>query len=150
MAEQSSPARAPLPDWWWQQTVQTRRLIAAAVAVVLLGLVVFVGSRVFSGDSGTVLTVARADVFVASLPPEQVERWDALAQCESGSDWSLNTGNGYFGGLQIAQETWNGVGGTGLPSDTTREEQIMRSEDILELQGWDAWPSCSRQLGFIS
>lgn len=150
MVDGVPPDRAPLPDWWWQQTVRTRQLIAAGVVMALVGLVVVLVSRTVGGGSGTPLTMARAEVFVAALPDERVAQWEALADCESGSDWSLNTGNGYYGGLQIAQETWNGVGGTGLPSNTTREEQIMRSEDIHELQGWEAWPSCSRQLGYTS
>ena len=144
---EAAPARAPLPDWWWQQTVETRRIIFGAAAALLLVLLIFLATRLFGGGS-TILTVAEAQLFVIALPAEQVERWDTLADCESGADWSLNTGNGYFGGLQIAQETWNGVGGTGLPSDTSREEQIMRSEDIRELQGWGAWPRCSAQLGY--
>ncbi|MGI9601535.1 MAG: transglycosylase family protein [Acidimicrobiales bacterium] len=141
-----APARAPLPAWWWEQTVRTRRIIAAAVLIGLVLMAGFVVSRLTGSSS--VLSVAQAEIFVATLPPEQVERWDALAQCESGSDWSANTGNGYYGGLQIQESTWQGVGGFGLPHNTTREEQIMRAEDILELQGWNAWPNCSRQLGF--
>jgi hypothetical protein len=73
--------------------------------------------------------------------------WDRLAQCESGGDWSINSGNGYYGGLQFTLQSWRGVGGTGYPHQHTRAEQIHRAERLLALQGWGAWPGCSRQLG---
>lgn len=73
--------------------------------------------------------------------------WDAIAQCESTGDWSINTGNGYYGGLQFTISSWNAVGGSGLPSDASKAEQIARAEELLELQGWGAWPECSSQLG---
>lgn len=73
--------------------------------------------------------------------------WDRLAQCEAGGNWSINTGNGYYGGLQFSLSSWQAVGGSGLPSDASREEQIMRGEMLLARQGWGAWPSCSSKLG---
>lgn len=74
--------------------------------------------------------------------------WDALAQCESGGNWSINTGNGFFGGLQFSLQSWRGVGGTGYPHQHSRAEQILRAERLLAIQGWGAaWPGCSRQLG---
>ncbi|WP_130650985.1 transglycosylase family protein [Egicoccus halophilus] len=73
--------------------------------------------------------------------------WDRLAQCESSGDWSINTGNGYYGGLQFALSSWEWVGGQGYPHEASRAEQIHRAEILLERQGWNAWPSCSRQLG---
>lgn len=73
--------------------------------------------------------------------------WDALAQCESGGNWSINTGNGYYGGLQFSISSWNAVGGTGLPSDASREEQIARAEQLAASGGFGHWPSCSAQLG---
>ncbi|GAB4100807.1 transglycosylase family protein [Sinomonas halotolerans] len=73
--------------------------------------------------------------------------WDALAQCESGGNWSINTGNGYYGGLQFSPTTWAAYGGTGSAADATREQQIAVAENILAGQGWGAWPSCSSQLG---
>ncbi|MFC2302598.1 MAG: transglycosylase family protein, partial [Rothia aeria] len=50
--------------------------------------------------------------------------WDALAQCESGGNWSINTGNGFYGGLQFTQQSWNGVGMSGSPMNASREQQI--------------------------
>ncbi|MET0786946.1 MAG: transglycosylase family protein [Paenisporosarcina sp.] len=73
--------------------------------------------------------------------------WDRLAECESGGDWSINTGNGYYGGLQFALQSWQAVGGTGYPHEHSREEQIRRAEILLEMQGWGAWPTCSRKIG---
>jgi hypothetical protein len=76
--------------------------------------------------------------------------WDALAQCESGGDWSINTGNGYSGGLQFDQQTWSGHGGDEFAASAdqaSREEQIVVAERILDSQGWGAWPSCSSQVG---
>lgn len=73
--------------------------------------------------------------------------WDRLAQCESGGNWSINTGNGHYGGLQFTLQSWRGVGGTGYPHEHTRAEQILRAERLLALQGWGAWPGCSRRLG---
>lgn len=73
--------------------------------------------------------------------------WDALAQCESGGNWSTNTGNGYTGGLQFSASTWAAYGGTGSAADATREQQIAVAEQVQASQGWGAWPSCASQLG---
>src|SRR5262245_60907774 len=68
--------------------------------------------------------------------------WDAIADCESGGDWSTNTGNGHYGGLQFKQTTWSANGGVGNPSMATRTEQIRVAENVLRTQGLDAWPKC--------
>lgn len=76
--------------------------------------------------------------------------WDRLAQCESGGNWSINTGNGYYGGLQFSQSTWEGVGGLQYAPRAdlaSREQQIAAAEVLLDSSGWGAWPSCSAQLG---
>ncbi|MEZ5281331.1 MAG: transglycosylase family protein [Acidimicrobiales bacterium] len=88
-----------------------------------------------------------AEAFVASLPPERVAIWDALAHCESTSRWDINTGNGFYGGIQFTLSSWRAVGGTGYPHEHSREEQIYRGELLLEIQGWRAWPGCTRKLG---
>jgi resuscitation-promoting factor RpfA len=77
-------------------------------------------------------------------------QWDDLAKCESSGRWYVNTGNGYYGGLQIAEETWIEHGGlryTRWPHYASRELQIVVAEDILEDQGLDAWPVCSYIVG---
>jgi LysM repeat protein len=73
--------------------------------------------------------------------------WDRLAQCESGGNWGINTGNGYSGGLQFAQGTWRANGGSGSAHNASRSEQIRVAERVRASQGWGAWPACSAQLG---
>jgi LysM repeat protein len=73
--------------------------------------------------------------------------WDALAQCESGGNWAINTGNGYYGGLQFNLTTWRAYGGTGTPNTASKAEQIAVAEKVLAAQGWNAWPSCSKKAG---
>jgi resuscitation-promoting factor RpfE len=68
--------------------------------------------------------------------------WDAVAACESGGNWAINTGNGYYGGLQFTMGTWRANGGTGSPHNASREEQIRVAENVLSTQGIGAWPSC--------
>jgi hypothetical protein len=73
--------------------------------------------------------------------------WDKLAKCESGGNWKINTGNGYYGGLQFSPRTWRAFGGNGMPHQASKGEQIRVAERVLAKQGWKAWPSCSRKLG---
>lgn len=76
--------------------------------------------------------------------------WDRLAQCESSGRWNINTGNGYSGGLQFHPRTWLAFGGgqfAPIAAQATREEQIVVAERVLAVQGWRAWPACSRKLG---
>ena len=73
--------------------------------------------------------------------------WDRLAHCESSGNWSINTGNGYSGGLQFSPRTWKAFGGIGLAHHASREQQIAVAERVLAKQGWGAWPACSRKLG---
>ena len=73
--------------------------------------------------------------------------WDRLAQCESGGNWGINTGNGYSGGLQFAQGTWAANGGSGSAHNASRAEQIRVAERVRASQGWGAWPACSAKLG---
>jgi len=84
----------------------------------------------------------------ASAAPESA--WDKLAQCESGGNWSINTGNGYYGGIQFNAGTWRAYGGTGLPHQASKAQQIAVAERTLAAQGWNAWPSCSRKMGLRS
>ncbi len=76
--------------------------------------------------------------------------WDSIAQCESGGNWSTNTGNGFSGGLQFTPSTWAGFGGTEYaptPEQATREQQIAVAEKVQAAQGWGAWPACTSKLG---
>jgi uncharacterized protein YabE (DUF348 family) len=74
--------------------------------------------------------------------------WDSLAQCESGGNWAINTGNGYYGGLQFSLGTWQSYGGSGLPSNASRETQIAIATKVRDASGgYGAWPACAAKLG---
>ena len=74
--------------------------------------------------------------------------WDALAKCESGGNWAINTGNGYYGGLQFNVGTWRAYGGTGLPSQASRETQIAVATRLRDATGgYGSWPGCAAKLG---
>jgi resuscitation-promoting factor RpfA len=111
-----------------------------------------------SSPARRVATVAAAPLIVAGVPlaaaspaaaaPEST--WDRLAECESSGNWSINTGNGYYGGLQFSQGSWEWVGGTEYAPRAdlaSKSEQIAAAERLLDLQGWGAWPACSAELG---
>ncbi|MER8036215.1 transglycosylase family protein [Streptomyces hydrogenans] len=71
--------------------------------------------------------------------------WDRVAQCESGGNWSINTGNGYYGGLQFSASTWAAYGGTAYAptaNQASKSQQIAVAEKVLAGQGKGAWPSC--------
>ncbi|MFJ3719189.1 transglycosylase family protein [Streptomyces sp. NPDC090057] len=75
--------------------------------------------------------------------------WDAVAQCESGGNWSINTGNGYYGGLQFSASTWAAYGGTqyaGQADQASKAQQIAVAEKVLAAQGKGAWPVCGKGL----
>ncbi|MEV4916025.1 transglycosylase family protein [Streptomyces tirandamycinicus] len=75
--------------------------------------------------------------------------WDAVAQCESGGNWSINTGNGYYGGLQFSASTWAAYGGTAFASTAdkaSKAQQIQIAEKVLAGQGKGAWPHCGTGL----
>src|SRR6478752_2813947 len=76
--------------------------------------------------------------------------WDRLAACESTSRWSVSTGNGYYGGLQMDMTFWRRYGGMAYasrPNLASREIQIQIARRGQAVQGWGAWPACSRRLG---
>ncbi|HET8959907.1 transglycosylase family protein [Nocardioides sp.] len=75
--------------------------------------------------------------------------WDQLAECESGGNWAINTGNGYYGGLQFSLSTWQSYGGPGYPHTASRETQIMIAERVRAADGggYSSWPACSQALG---
>ena len=120
----TSPVRRP----------STRRLLAGVAAASLLTapLVALTGTAAQAASGST---------------------WDRLAQCESTGNWSINTGNGYYGGLQFSQSTWEGFGGGQYASRAdlaSRAEQIATAEKVLVGQGWGAWPACSAKLGLTN
>ena len=94
------------------------------------------------------ITAASAGVMVMPLfagtatAGADTVNWDAIADCESGGNWSIDTGNGAYGGLQFKPTTWAAHGGTGSPASASREEQIRVAENVLATQGIGAWPKC--------
>jgi len=85
----------------------------------------------------------------APVPAPAGRNWDAVAQCESGGNWSINTGNGYYGGLQFSASTWSGFGGGEYAPRAdlaTKAQQIAVAERVLAVQGKGAWPTCGRSL----
>jgi LysM repeat protein len=85
----------------------------------------------------------------AAVPANAVSGsvWDRLAQCESGGNWAINTGNGFYGGLQFTLATWRGVGGSGYPHQASRAEQIKRGQILQARSGWGQWPACTAKMG---
>ncbi len=81
--------------------------------------------------------------------PNDPATWDRMARCESGGNWSLNSGNGYYGGLQFSVATWQSVGGIGYPHQASKAEQIKRGKILQARAGWGQWPYCARQLGYL-
>jgi LysM repeat protein len=76
--------------------------------------------------------------------------WDRLAGCESGGNWHINTGNGYYGGVQFSDGTWDGNGGNRFAKRAdlaTKAEQIVIAEKALDARGWSPWPACASRLG---
>ncbi|WP_067693351.1 transglycosylase family protein [Nocardia jejuensis] len=90
--------------------------------------------------------VASVPFALSTATASAAGNWDAVAQCESGGNWSINTGNGYYGGLQFTPSTWAANGGTGSPANASREEQIRVAENVLATQGPGAWPVCGANL----
>ncbi|GAA2262448.1 transglycosylase [Streptomyces ruber] len=107
---------------------RTTAVLAGAALLAPLGLLAATGSAAAS-DGGV---------------------WDRIAQCESSGNWSINTGNGYYGGLQFSAQTWNGFGGSAYAPTAdraTKAEQIAVATRVQRVQGWGAWPNCSVRAG---
>ncbi|MFI6270512.1 transglycosylase family protein [Micromonospora zamorensis] len=89
-------------------------------------------------------------LFGPAAPAQAAVNWDAIAKCESGGNWKINTGNGYYGGLQFSQSTWAGYGGKKYAARAdlaSRGEQITIAEKVLDGQGVGAWPTCGKKGG---
>ncbi|MFE7524560.1 transglycosylase family protein [Kitasatospora sp. NPDC057542] len=104
---------------------------------------------VVAGAAVAALPVAGL-VTATSASAATASAWDAVAQCESGGNWSISTGNGFHGGLQFTPSTWAAYGGTAYASQAnkaTRAQQIAVAEKVLASQGPGAWPVCSQKAG---
>jgi resuscitation-promoting factor RpfA len=100
----------------------------------------------------TAAGVAGTAALLGPASPAQASsvNWDAIAQCESGGNWSINTGNGFYGGLQFSRSTWKAYGGAKYASTAnkaSRSEQIRIAEKVLSGQGIGAWPVCGKKAG---
>ncbi len=73
--------------------------------------------------------------------------WESIAACETNGNWSSDTGNGYFGGLQFSQGAWNSVNGAGNPAQASKNEQIARGKMLQKMRGWGVWGACAVKLG---
>ena len=94
--------------------------------------------------------VALGTPVVGATQAQAASVWDAVAKCESGGNWSINTGNGYYGGLQFSSSTWRAFGGREFApqaNQATKEQQILVAQRTLAKQGPGAWPTCSRRAG---
>ncbi|MFJ6133068.1 transglycosylase family protein [Janibacter terrae] len=79
--------------------------------------------------------------------------WDAVAECESGGDWDIDTGNGFYGGLQFSPDTWLAYGGdryAPTADQATTAQQVEIAQEVLEGQGPGAWPVCSQEAGLTT
>jgi LysM repeat protein len=106
-------------------------------------------SRVIAIAGVTGAAVAAPLMASGSASAATASEWDAVAQCESGGNWSINTGNGYYGGLQFSASTWSAYGGTQYAStadQASKEQQIQIAEKVLASQGKGAWPVCGKGL----
>ncbi|MDQ0924723.1 nucleoid-associated protein YgaU [Pseudarthrobacter sp. W1I19] len=106
--------------------------------------------RTAARRGATVVAISAAGLALSATAANaatSTSTWDALAQCESGGNWAINTGNGFSGGLQFTPSTWAAYGGSGSAADASREQQIAVAEQVQAAQGWGAWPSCAAQLG---
>ncbi|MGC0402795.1 LysM repeat protein [Streptomyces sp. SAI-126] len=97
----------------------------------------------------TGVAIAAPLMAAGSASAATASEWDAVAQCESGGNWSINTGNGYYGGLQFSASTWAAYGGTqyaAQANQASKSQQISVAEKVLASQGKGAWPVCGTGL----
>ena len=103
-----------------------------------------------AGASVAVGSMATAQSASASTDAASSSVWDRVAACESGGNWSINTGNGFYGGLQFTSQTWQGFGGGKYAANAhqaTKSQQIEIAQKVLQVQGPGAWPVCSQKAG---
>ncbi|MFE1336945.1 MULTISPECIES: transglycosylase family protein [unclassified Streptomyces] len=106
-------------------------------------------TRVIALAGVTGAAVAAPLMAAGNASAATASEWDAVAQCESGGNWSINTGNGYYGGLQFSASTWAAYGGTAYApqaNQASKAQQIAVAEKVLASQGKGAWPVCGKGL----
>ncbi|MFI2212632.1 transglycosylase family protein [Streptomyces sp. NPDC020141] len=129
-----------------------RALLPTLVAAALLALVPQSGAEAMPSPPPVPLGTDPAPAGTETAPACAATGWpwNCVAECESGGNWRANTGNGYYGGLQFWQPTWEEHGGLAHAPRAdlaTREQQITVAEEVLRTQGWGAWPTCSKRYG---
>jgi resuscitation-promoting factor RpfA len=154
---QRAVASIPAPGWRSRTPIWVGLgVVVALTAAVIIGTLLRTGPP--GGVTSTTLAPATPPVTAPSAAQAgapvaladtgtSVSTWDKVAQCESGGNWATSTGNGFHGGLQFTASTWRSFGGSGMPHQASRTEQIAVAERVLDAQGWKAWPACSRKLG---
>ncbi|MFW6695526.1 transglycosylase family protein [Streptomyces sp. MAR4 CNX-425] len=106
---------------------------------------------VLMGATGTAIGLPVLGAHNAAAAP--IDTWERVAACESGGNWATNTGNGYFGGVQFSQSSWEAAGGGGYAPRAdlaTKEQQIAVAERLLAMQGPGAWPNCGPRAGLTA
>ena len=109
-----------------------------------------IAKRAFGVGAGLALSFGIGLVGAAPAEAATTSVWDRVAKCESGGNWKINTGNGFYGGVQFSASTWRAHGGKTYASQAhlaTKAEQIAIARRVLEGQGPGAWPTCSRRAG---
>ena len=128
MSECADTTRENAPKTQHKGQARTTAVLAGAALLAPLGLLAASGNAA-AADSGV---------------------WDRIARCESGGNWHINTGNGYYGGLQFSAGTWRAYGGSAYAStadQASRSAQIAVATKVQHAQGWGAWPVCSARAG---
>ncbi|MDG3011437.1 LysM peptidoglycan-binding domain-containing protein [Rhodococcus sp. D2-41] len=106
----------------------------------------FTPKRALGAVAATAALAAIPMVLTTGTANAAEHNWDGVANCESSGNWSTNTGNGFYGGLQFTQSTWNAYGGSGNAANASKAEQIRVAENVLNGQGVGAWPVCGQYL----
>jgi resuscitation-promoting factor RpfB len=128
---------------WHNGKVVSRSKIKSKLLKKPVTKVILVGTKTPTAEKSS--SGSSSGSSSSSTPSGSV--WDKLAECESGGNWSINTGNGYYGGLQFSLSTWRAYGGSGYPHQASREQQIAIAKKLQAAAGWGSWPACSSKLG---
>jgi hypothetical protein len=132
------PYSTPEVQTWWNQSHDPN--IDAAKATQLRNYL----NAVVLNQIAAYLQAVAANYARATQHSDLVARWQGVANCETGGNWAINTGNGYYGGVQFLLSTWRSVGGQGYPHQNSPAEQAYRAEILKNRSGLGQWPHCGR------
>ncbi|WP_308015345.1 transglycosylase family protein [Pseudonocardia sp. ICBG1293] len=119
------------------------------VGTLVAGVLAFGAPLALAGPATAAPETSAPVAPAAAVAPTQSvssSTWEKLAECESSGNWNTNTGNGFSGGLQFTPSTWKAFGGSGRAHQASKSEQIRVAENVLDAQGWKAWPACSKKV----